>query len=104
MRDMRGKRPHRNVWQRNVIRDEIGLKLETYGRYGWDDYPAWLNSFAYWNRNRKPGRALYDRVFVAFLLTEDIDLSVSIGNRCKTREEAIQQAKAMAILKGAPNA
>jgi hypothetical protein len=97
---MRGTRPHRNVWRRNEIRKEIGLEEEGPGRYGWAHHAMYLNPFTSWQRDRKPGRALYDRVFCAFLITEDIDLSIGIGNRCKTRDEAVQQAKAMALLKG----
>lgn len=93
------RRPHVNPYSRNRLRRLCGLEDEYRGSWGCTTRPPYVDRFAIWHDTRKPGKDLCDRVFCAFLLVEDMPLAVQIGNRTKTLEEAIERAKAMAMLK-----
>lgn len=78
----------------------LGLPEER--RYGHHPFqPEYIRPYVKWHDVRKPGKDLADRVFCAFLLLEDIKLAVQVGNRTKSREQAIWNAKCVALLKGA---
>ena len=91
-------RPHRSVYNRNRLRKLAGLPEEQRGRWGYASSPDYVNPFADWHDKRKPGAELCDRVFVAWLLTKDIPLSVKIANRADSMDDVIQHAKAAAVL------
>ena len=95
----RTRRPDRDGYRRNRLRELVGLEEESraYGSYAFE--PRYVRPYTDWHNRRKPGKDMADRVFCAFLLVEDMTLAVQIGNRNKTLESAIEHAKAVALLK-----
>ena len=55
--------------------------------------------FCEWSRKTRCDRRLRERVYVATLFTDDIDIAVAIANRTHCIREAAREARAVAALK-----